>query len=71
MFPMFVDTKIPDPQGYTALLVTLTIFFFLGRSIVNCVKPPLYTWDLEESEDETSDAWLQNQGIIIKHEKYG
>ena len=59
---MFVHTKILKksyPRGYTALLVTLTIFFFLGRSLVNCVKPPLYTWDLEESDDGTSDPWFR------------
>eukprot|EP00435_Cladocopium_sp_Y103_P072031 s43_g39.t1 len=56
-FYFFIDWRYPLVLiGYTALLVTLTIFFFLGRSIVNCVKPPLYTWDLEESDDEMSQT---------------
>lgn len=60
-FYFFIDWRYPLVLiGYTALLVTLTIFFFLGRSIVNCVKPPLYTWDLEESEDETSESMASN-----------
>lgn len=56
-FYFFIDWRYPLVLiGYTALLVTLTIFFFLGRSLVNCVKPPLYTWDLEESDDGTSES---------------
>eukprot|EP00435_Cladocopium_sp_Y103_P023432 s3264_g5.t1 len=60
-FYFFIDFRYPlvlighlvrQAASYTALLVMLTIFFFLGRCIVNCVKPPLYTWDLEESEDD-------------------
>ena len=41
----------------------LTIFFFLGRCMVNCVKPPLYTWDLEsDSEDSENEAGQPDGG---------
>ncbi|CAJ1390841.1 unnamed protein product [Effrenium voratum] len=57
-FYFFIDWRYPLVLiGYTALLSMLTIFYFLGRCLVNCVKPPLYTWDLEQSSSgEESSA---------------
>ncbi|CAK8994271.1 unnamed protein product [Durusdinium trenchii] len=55
-FYFFIDWRYPLVLiGYSGLLCMLTTFFFIGRSIVNCVKPPLYTWDLDESESEESE----------------
>mmetsp|Transcript_19746 Transcript_19746/g.37143 ORF Transcript_19746/g.37143 Transcript_19746/m.37143 type:complete len:296 (+) Transcript_19746:33-920(+) len=49
-FYFFIDWRYPLVLfGYTGLLSLLCTFFFVGRCIVNCVKPPLYASELDES----------------------
>ena len=60
-FYFFIDWRYSFVLvGYTGLLGLLAIFFFIGRCIVNCIKPSVYTWELdlqsESDTDETSDS---------------
>ena len=57
-FYFFIDWRYPFVLcGYTGLLGLLATFFFIGRGIVNCIKPALYTWELDLEHDVgTSDS---------------
>mmetsp|Transcript_67276 Transcript_67276/g.157852 ORF Transcript_67276/g.157852 Transcript_67276/m.157852 type:complete len:298 (+) Transcript_67276:48-941(+) len=60
-FYFFIDWRYSFVLiGYTGLLCLLAIFFFIGRCIVNCIKPSLYTWELDLQSstdcDGTSDS---------------